>query len=406
MKKVLKLVLLTVFTALTYMGCSDENEENIARKYDLKVTVKYPDGYSDNLLAQGISVSVKSKTGSGDFTQKTNAEGVATFSLDAGEYDIAVSEEKDNFAFNVVKENITISKATNIALNLKAVSLKGGLVFKEIYYTGSKTPEDGKYYADQFHEIYNNSDKTIYLDGLCIGVLQPAGTRPSPWVGADGKLLDKLPLHLHVWSVPGTGKDHPLAPRKSFIIAQDGINHKTDPNGNANSPVNLGNADWETYCGDINGGKDADAPGVPNLKMMFTTQAKMYDWLHPVFGAGVILFRLPEGTDPVTWAKDPKNLSTRPGTTSKRKYLMVPSDYVIDAVEVVRVEENKRYKRIPDALDAGKVWCSGTYVSESIRRKVKQIIDGKVIYQDTNNSSNDFLGSQTPTPGVHPTVVD
>lgn len=85
---------------------------------------------------------------------------------------------------------------------------------------------------------------------------------------------------------------------------------------------------------------------------------------------------------------------------------MVPSDYVIDAVEVVRVEENKRYKRIPDALDAGKVWCSGTYVSESVRRKVKQIIDGKVIYQDTNNSSNDFLGSQTPTPGVHPTVVD
>lgn len=403
MKKVLALLLLT-FVTLTYTSCS--KDEEVAKKYSLNITVKYPDGYSNDFLVKGINVSVKSATGTEKFSSKTDSKGVAKFSLDAGQYNISASKEQKDFAFNGNKENISVSKNINLELKLKAVALKGGLVFKEIYYTGSKTPKGGRYYSDQFHEIYNNSDETIYLDGLCIGVMQPTSARPSPWVDATGKLMKKLPLQFYVWYIPGNGKNHPLEARKSIVIAQDGINHKTDPKGNPNSPVNLGNADWETYCGDINGGKDADAPGVPNLKMMFTNSTTMFDWLHPVFGAGVIIFRLPKGTDPAKWGQDPKNQSTRPGSKSKRKYLMVPTEYVIDAVEAVRAEENKRHKRIPDELDAGKVWCSGTYVSESIRRKVKQIIDGKVIYQDTNNSSNDFLGSQTPTPGIHPKKID
>lgn len=398
------LTLALIFMALIYTGCS--KDERVAKKYTLSVTVKYPEGYSNESLAAGVVVNVKSASGTEKFVSTTNSKGVAGFSLEAGQYNISVAEEQAEFAFNAVEENVSVSKNINLVLNLKAIALKGGLVFKEIYYTGSKTPEGGRYYSDQFHEIYNNSDETIYLDGLCIGLLEPFGFRASPWVDENGKLMSKLPLKFYVWYIPGNGKDNPLEPRKSIIIAQDGINHRTDPQGNPNSPVNLGNADWETYCGNINGGKDADSPGVPNLEMMFTTTTSLYDWLHSVFGAGVIIFRLPEGTNPVQWAQNPENLSTKPGSTSDTKYLMVPSEYVIDAVEAVRVEENKRYKRIPDELDAGKVWCSGTYVSESIRRKVKKIIDGKVIYQDTNNSSNDFLGAQTPTPGVHPTKVD
>lgn len=397
-------ILVLIFVALIYTGCSED--EQIAQKYTVNVTVKYPEGYTTNLLASGVTVSIKSISGTDEFILTTNNEGMAEFSLEAGQYNISVAQEQEDFAFNAVEENVSVSENTSLELNLKAVALKGGLVFKEIYYTGSKTPKGGYYYSDQFHEIYNNSDETIYLDGLCIGLMQPSSSSASPWVDEEGNLMTKLPLQFYVWYIPGSGKDYPLEARKSIIIAQDGIDHQTDSQGNTNSPVNLGNANWETYCGDINGGRDADAPGVPNLEMMFTSTTTLYDWLHSVFGAGVIIFRLPEGTDPVQWAEDPDNLSTKPGSTSSTKYLMVPSEYVIDAVEVVRAEENKRYKRIPDELDAGKVWCSGTYVSESIRRKVKQIIDGKVIYQDTNNSSNDFLGSQTPTPGENPTTVD
>jgi len=86
--------------------------------------------------------------------------------------------------------------------------------------------------------------------------------------------------------------------------------------------------------------------------------------------------------------------------------MMVDKRWVIDAVELVQADPTKQYKRLHTELDAGFVYCSGTYVSKSVRRKVDKIISGKVFYKDTNNSSNDFLGEQTPTPFVHPSVVD
>jgi hypothetical protein len=403
MKNGLRAILLIALTVLM-VRCSDD--DNVAQTYSATVTVTYPEGYGDT-YAEGMEVKATNAQTGTEKTGATDASGKAMFEgLEAGTYSFSATGETEDFAFNGLLEDQTIAADFEGSIELTATALQGGLVFKEIYYTGSTTPEDGRYFSDQFHEIYNNSDETMYLDGLCIGVLQPSSSSASPWVDESGNLMDKLPLQFYVCTIPGDGDDHPIEARSSVVLAQDGINHKTDEAGNPNSPVNLGNAHWETYCGDINGGKDADAPGVANLQMMFTTTTTMYDWLHSVFGAAVVIFKLPEGTDPITWAQDSANLMTRPGSTSTREYLMVPSEYVLDAVEVVRIEEEKRHKRLPAALDAGKVWCSGTYVSESIRRKVKQIIDGKVIYQDTNNSSEDFLGSQVPTPFVHPTTVD
>jgi hypothetical protein len=34
------------------------------------------------------------------------------------------------------------------------------------------------------------------------------------------------------------------------------------------------------------------------------------------------------------------------------------------------------------------------------------IVNNRVIYQDTNNSTNDFLHDLVPTPGVNPATVE
>ena len=48
-------------------------------------------------------------------------------------------------------------------------------------------------------------------------------------------------------------------------------------------------------------------------------------------------------------------------------------------------------KRMPAILDAGATWVGGTYLAKSVTRKVSDIMeDGRVIYQDTNNSLEDF----------------
>lgn len=215
--------------------------------------------------------------------------------------------------------------------------------------------------------------------------------------------MDQLPLTYHVWIIPGTGKQHPVYPGKSIVIAMDGINHKTDPNGNPSSPVNLGDADWETYV--ELPGKDLDAPGVGNLTMMYTTSASMYDWIHSVFGAAVVIFRLPVPWQ--TYVADANNFKTKPGSTSSTKFFMIDKQYVIDGVEIVRAETDKRYKRMPNDIDAGYTYLDGgTYCSKSVRRKAKMVINNRVIYQDTNNSTNDFLHDLVPTPRVNPAAPE
>jgi hypothetical protein len=52
---------------------------------------------------------------------------------------------------------------------------------------------------------------------------------------------------------------------------------------------------------------------------------------------------------------------------------------------------------MPVALDAGYIWCSGTYKGESISRKENgTLANGAVKYVDTNNTCDDFVVNTTP----------
>jgi archaellum component FlaF (FlaF/FlaG flagellin family) len=76
----------------------------------------------------------------------------------------------------------------------------------------------------------------------------------------------------------------------------------------------------------------------------------------------------------------------------------VPNALVVDAFEALQNGNSGAYKRVPAALDAGFVFASGTYTSQSARRKVATTIGGRRVLQDTNNSSNDFDIITPPTP--------
>lgn len=402
MKKAL-VVTLSLLLGLITLNCSDD----VAPSYLLTVNVQFPDGFTAADIPNAVSVTATNTSTGRETTALADVTGAAIFELVEGTYSFttsfSVSSGEDEYTFNGILTNYALIQESTTTLSLVLADNSGGFIFKEVYFSGSKTPEGKNYYADQFHEIYNNSGDTLFADGLCIGVLYPTSTKPSEWSNEDGTLMDVLPLTFQVWTIPGSGTDHPVLPGESFIIAQDGIDHKTDENGNPDSPVNLGNADWESYV-EVSG-KDLDAPGVPNLTMMYTTTTSMVDWLHSVFGAAVVIFRLP--TDWESYVANAENFMTRPGSSSSTEYFMIDKDFVIDAIEIVRVEEDKRYKRLPVELDAGYTYLEGgTYCSKSIRRKAKMVVDGRVIYKDTNNSSEDFLHDLDPTPGINPTSAE
>jgi len=400
MKKFPFLIVMLFAGVLAFTSC-----EKGAQLYDVTITVFYPDGY-DVAKVTFQDVTVKNTLTGIETVATTNGMGIVKVSLEEGMYTIQATNETDDFYFNGITESLTVQTTAenNWEIHMVASAKGGGLVLKEIYYTGSKTPEGSNYYSDQFHEIYNNSDEVIYLDGVCISLTWPLGSSPTEFVNPDGSIMDRIPCYFHTMMFPGTGQDYPLQPRTSVVLAMDAIDHQTDPLGNPNSPVNLGNAQFEAYIEAP--GKDTDAPEADNMIVTYTTSTSMYDWLHSVFGQSVILFRLPTGLDWQSFVADPDNFMTRPGSTSTTEYLMVHKDWVIDGVECNRTEEDKRYKRLPTSVDAGMVWSLATYNSKSVRRKVAQILDGKVIYKDTNNSTNDFINDQDPTPFVHPSVVD
>jgi hypothetical protein len=402
MKKASLILAVLVSALLTLPSCEKEG----AKLYDVTIQVNYPEGYSEN-PASDVLVTVTNISTANEDTVRTNSEGIAEIRLVQGNYSFSASTESTDFNFNGISQNQFVSptELNSFSVALEASAKTGGLVISEIYYSGSLTAAGTSYYSDQFVKIYNNSDETIYLDGLCIGILEPTGNDVDVWVDGSGNIQDSLPIKFHALMFPGTGTTYPLAARTSTVLAQDAINHKSDAtNGNSNSPVDLGNAPFETYI--ETSGKDADAAGAANLIVMYTTSTTMYDWLMPVAGGAIVIFRLPTGLDYASYVADTKNFQTKPGSTATTKYFMVYKSDVIDAVEAVNPDAAKRNKRLPNSLDAGMVNCSGTYNSKSIIRKVSMIIDGKLVYKDTNNSTNDFKGDCTPSPFENPTVVD
>ena len=399
MKKIFSYVILLSITAVFFSNCRKELNADVL--IPIKVKVAYPD-YFTKPDADNAEVTISNTSTGHSFSKKTNETGLAVFeNMLPGNYQINVSRtvaEDEAALITPYAQEIFLNGSANdrlfhkdsetLAINLKG-SQVGGLVFKQIYYTGSRTPLGGSYFSDQFFEIYNNSPDTIYMDSLCIG-----NTGAAPGNNLNGKptgfQTDQDNVFLvNVWMVPGNGKSHPLAPGKSFIIAQDGIDHKNDPLGNPLS-INLGAGagDFETYVERADN-KDIDAPDVPNMVALHLGSVG-FDWLTSVFGSSMVIFNLAD--------LDEQVLVTQPGTTSSITYMQIPVDKVYDAVEGLASAAASGFKSIPNSLDAGFVFCSGTYKFESAMRKVRKEVNGIKILQDTNNSTADFDIITPPLP--------
>jgi hypothetical protein len=387
---------------LLLLGCT---EYQVPTTYDMMVAVRYPHEFDQGSSVAGAKVKVTNIRTGREFLGVTGNDGKALFQLRGGNYNIVVSftEEKElviegypvtkNVLFTgAMNGQLVISDDVSFDLQLGFTVENEGFVIKELYTSGCRTPELIIYQADKFVEIYNNTDRVLYSDGLCFGVVHPTTTeRPSPWVDVNGQMLDRIPLWSFVAIVPGSGKEHPILPGTSFVVALSGLNHRDDSKGNPNS-IDLSMAAWEFYAED---GKYVDVPSVPNILMQRITYTKVMAF--DVGGQVCILFRLPSDNLQAVFTNQ-NNFMVQPGGTFK--CFMVPYTWVIDGVENVQLSDQGVYKRLPDLIDVGYIQTRGSGEKVSIRRKVLKVVDGRTVYKDTNNSSEDFLTNQVPSPGV------
>ena len=283
-------------------------------------------------------------------------------------------------------------------LNIKLQGLKvSPLVFKEIYFCGSRPAKGGTYFRDQFYEIYNNSSSVQYLDGVYITNLTPGkSTTTLPiWPEEDG---DNYAYGERVWKFPGNGTDYPLQPGESVVISQFAANHQLEQY-NPQGPVDGSSSEFEF---NMNNPNFPDQPAYDMLHVFYNAKAEMGtvpQYLTSVFGPAMAIFRVPEGEtwDPVNDASMKTTDLSKPN--SKTYYAKIPIKYVLDAVEAIDNESKANAKRIPGVLDAGMTWVGATYCSKSVARKLSVDGDGNpiireetgtYIYQDTNNSTDDF----------------
>lgn len=254
------------------------------------------------------------------------------------------------------------------------------LVFKEIYYAGSRSETGGVYFRDQFYEIYNNSSSVLYLDGLYIANLTPSkSTLTLPvWPKEDG---DNYAYAERVWKFPGNGTDYPLEPGESCVISQFAANHQL-PQYNPLSPIDGSTSEFEF---NMNNANFPDQPAYDMVHVFYDGKAEMGtvpQYLTSVFGPAMVLFQVPQGEtwDPVNDASMKTTDLSKPN--SDTYYAKIPVKYVLDAVECIDNESKVNAKRMPAVLDAGITYVGATYCGLGVARKLSLDENGEPIRRE------------------------
>ena len=293
---------------------------------------------------------------------------------------------------------IEIEVFTSVEDTLPVVlSTSNAFVIKEFYYSASLTPAGNQYTSDQYIEIFNNSAELKYADGISIIEHESYGIGTNFWNYMSDSIVVKM-----IWTIPGDGDDCPIDPGRSIVIARDAFDHRDDPNGNPLCPVNMGNADFEFWV-DHPSGSDIDYPGSPNMiEDLFVFRGSDVCF-HTRGGSAIALVYI--SVDPEERKNYIDNNLVRKRSsngTSTRWYCRISNDMVLDAVEVVFDEAHAVYKRFPIELDVGYTYVpAGSKSGKCVRRNIKHVVDGRTVYQDTNNSTEDFEKDADPKPWIY-----
>ena len=376
----MKKYIILALSMLTVLGCTQFEElKGVSEVKPLTTgitvttntvdaSVPRPDSYTVRFINYDEKLDISAKT---DATGK-----VSVPNLIPGRYNVTVSAEVAQGGFTYYYSgtltNKVITSDTSLSIDA-AASKAGALVFKEIYYNGAS----GYYFKDQFYEIYNNSDEVQYVDGLCIGTLMPAtaSTTIYNWIVEDGHPENYVYLGA-VGQIPGSGSDYPVKPGASIIITQGAQKHKLIKD---TSPVDQSKAEFETFI--VNQTVNPDNPESVNMTLKIDFNVFGTQWLSSVFGCAYVIFFPDREFDNSTWVQPD-------GYTTKAKEF--PIDCIIDGVELVNNATKINQKRMPTTIDAGATFTGATYTGKSVCRKIRSTKDGRNLYMDTNNSSDDF----------------
>jgi hypothetical protein len=288
--------------------------------------------------------------------------------LPSGDYYIQASmrnEERNLLLTGQKKKNLRSETAVKDTLFMSGVPMSP-LVINEIYYAGCNG--SSFYFYDQFVELYNSTNDTLYLDGYIV-----CRSQQSEVLTAEQLETVDFALAYYVYQFPGSRgvtRECPIGPGEYLVLASDAVDHHFY--GGALC-VDLTNADYEFFNALKN---DYDNPRVPNLVPITNTGV---DFSLNLGHTGVFIATGEE----YTFAEYP---------ASSGPFVQVPLRTILDAVEYSGSQGPTFRRYLTLRIDAGLGGNGLTrYSGQSIERKTPGF--------DSNNSSFDFENLGAPTPG-------
>ena len=307
-----------------------------------------------------------------------------------------------------VQNNVVVKADGSFALtlSLSVVPEAGsGFVISELYYVGSAYAADAsgkqqQYNGDAYIRITNNSDTVLYADGLAFvesAFLTSTKYDYTPMVRDSAITVDAI------FVIPGSGKEYPVQPGESIVLCDNAQNHQeADP-----SFMNLSGADFEWFTHSTSASyPDIDNPAVPNLEVYYCYTATIFI-LNKQGTKSYALVRLPEGMTKesylsrYTYQAYYTNVLGNP--TKPSTYYKIPNEWVVDAVELRGYKYEFAWPVFDPSFDISYTYCGDLNAGSidygtAIRRKVASTTaDGRTVYQDTNNSAEDFERNVTPS---------
>lgn len=404
-----KIFIFIILASIISWSCQEEN--TVLPK--VTVQIEYSSTYS-GLSAANIKVYAINTATTQKDSAITDSKGMAIFeNMAIGTYNFWTSinlTKEEAGSLNGIYKALTLNAVHNNYIinfgitNEVIMKLDGkpsaDLVIKEIYYNGAKFAASGVLFKDQFLEIFNNSDDTIYADSLYIANLAPAaaGNDPekSPPLGLE---LTQTVYADRIAMVPGNGSDHPIAPGESIVICFNAMDFTEGKENLLKYTCNHNTADFETYAVDFleniglegNPWFDIDNPDVPNMEIVWMPAQSGLFFLYQPYGASVVIFRDKEYT-----AENILDPNSSPQTPMY--YAKIKTETIIDGIDCLANADAAAYKRLPSIIDAGFSFIEGNYTSQSVRRKIAATVDGRIVLKDTNNSLEDMEITSSPSP--------
>lgn len=391
----LRFSLLAAILLIAAIGCK---KDDAIKPSDVSLTLTAPGGLQ-NATTSNLVVTLREVNTNVTTTQTLTGTAPYTFTLPQGSYEVSLegnikyTDESGEHTQKVrgYQKDVAVTGTTiTLSLPLFLYDDAAQFVFKEIFFTGTLTPQGKQYNGDKYFILYNNSDDTLYADRLIISeaaFLTTTKRQYTPDIMAETFSGGSIVM------IPGAGKDYPVLPGKQLVIANNAINH-TEVNANS---MDLSESEFElTLLSAIN----VDNPEVTDL-INVTSAMTMHNRGFKTY----VIARMPAGMTVESYKTAnmyDASYTNSAGGTSKTTAYKIPNTWIMDAVNL-SVESMFEWTLVSPSLDMGWSYCGkvdsdATRYSKAVRRKVLSTNpDGRVILKDNNNSTVDFEPEVKPS---------